>query len=283
LMTDQSRIFDPRMSRDIRAAISSPASEDGSSPSRCPDTPDLFGQDHAPANPSPQQEKAKHQAMNATSGPNGSGLSEQFDRQSSLANKLKRQLDGAGSTLFTLTWRKKATPLGRPYYQLVASGRRTSDNDCGSWPTPRASGTENLETQEKRETRTGGLELSAVAQTASWATPTLSDQFGEREEDGKRSIGLNSQAGLTSSGSPAQTESKGQRASWHTPDTMPDAPNKGSNCKNVTPGLGNQAGANQGKGQLNPSFSLWLMGYPQEWLSCAPLATRSSRKSRQSS
>lgn len=30
-------------------------------------------------------------------------------------------------------------------------------------------------------------------------------------------------------------------AGWHTPDTVPDAPNKGTNCKNVIAGLGNQA------------------------------------------
>lgn len=34
-------------------------------------------------------------------------------------------------------------------------------------------------------------------------------------------------------------------------------------------------------GPLNPTFPAWLMGYPPEWLSCAPSATRSSRKSRQ--
>lgn len=36
-------------------------------------------------------------------------------------------------------------------------------------------------------------------------------------------------------------------------------------------------------GALNPEFVCWLMGYPPEWLSCAPSATRSSRKLRPSS
>jgi hypothetical protein len=36
-------------------------------------------------------------------------------------------------------------------------------------------------------------------------------------------------------------------------------------------------------GALNPEFVSWLMGYPPEWLNCAPSETRSSRKSRRNS
>lgn len=36
-------------------------------------------------------------------------------------------------------------------------------------------------------------------------------------------------------------------------------------------------------GALNPEFVCWLMGFPQEWVKCAPLAMPSTRQSRQPS
>jgi hypothetical protein len=106
-------------------------------------------------------------------------------------------------------------------------------------------------------TRTRLDQLPRQAQLVSgWATPSASDEKWRystpeaalrRMASGKQ-VSLEAQAntapGPTTTSSPAQTE---KRAA------------------------------------LAPAFSLWLMGFPPEWESCAPLATRSSRKSRQSS
>jgi len=88
-----------------------------------------------------------------------------------------------GSTLFTLTWKQRATPSGRSIPALRASGRRTSGNGCTSWPTPDASVAqdgETFETWEKRRLETKarvkngngfGTPLTIAAQLASWPTP----------------------------------------------------------------------------------------------------------------
>lgn len=128
----------------------------------------------------------KGEAMtNVTFGLRGFLSSPSYTLQQSLESRLKRQLDGAGSTLFSLTWRDKATPAGRPYCQLAASALRTSGSDCGSphhWTTPQAHDTSprGKGQKVKHGTRHGCACLATDAQLASWPTAKASDGQGGR-------------------------------------------------------------------------------------------------------
>ena len=210
---------------------------------------------------------------------------------------MKRQLDGAGSTLFSLTWNRKATPAGRPYYQLAASARRTSGSDCGSWPTPDASvhGAKDLDRLRERRADCAakhgnngfGLTLTqAVPLLASWPSPQARDgahsRSGQPERTGGRRRNLDDYATL---------------ASWATPSARDFKSNEGSEAfhqarAEQTRGkpLSEQAHQLSGllatgfpaptekPGQLSPDFSRWLMGYSADHLSCAPTEMPSSRK-----
>lgn len=73
-----------------------------------------------------------------TSGRHGSPSSASAALQSSLESRLLPRLDTAGSTLFVETWKRKATPLRRRYWEHTASARRTSGSACTSVPSPDA-------------------------------------------------------------------------------------------------------------------------------------------------
>jgi hypothetical protein len=163
--------------------ISSQASVAGLTPSASPDglTTDPSGPEAALANLSPRQAGEQGLLTSGTCGPTGSTSSGSAALQSSLASRLRANLPYPGLTLFSTTWKQRATPAGRLIYRLAASGRRTSGKDCGSWASPVATswgGSAEAHMERKRKAIAKGKRMGLVvsvldqqAQLASWPTP----------------------------------------------------------------------------------------------------------------
>lgn len=216
-------MLEPVTLPDLFSAISSPVLAAGATPCASPDGPrtDLFGQAVALASLSARPVPAVALPTSAISGPPGSTLSASAGLTLSLVNRLKQRLTTDGSTLFKLTWREKVTPAGRLVYRLAASGRRTSDSDSGSWPTPLL-GDAHLSSSPQaamRRIAEGKPTVSRIAALTSWVSP--------RAQDGERG-GSMSEALKWAAGAPrpsgaqrgtSLTEQTQLIASWPTPTT----------------------------------------------------------------
>lgn len=303
-MKEVSKTSCPQNSTATRNATSSPGSASGRLRSDAQDGPtiDLFGQVPARANLSARQAKALGLLMSGTYGPLGTTSSASVNLRQSLASRLQAVTATLGSTLFKLTWKQQATPLGRSFSLLRASVRRTDDTEFSSWPTPTTrdwkSGASNQHGKNSRP-------LNEVARLVGWTTPSASDSTrgGSGITPNMTGSSLAQMVKLVGWASPtAQDGSRGSRpprphdtgiplsqqvqmlAPWSTPRAnkrgFPDS--HGSDERPADIGLmpiGYRARAESG-GPLNPEHSRWLMGLPAEWTSCAPLATRSALKSR---
>ena len=87
------------------------------------------------------------------------------------------------ASVYVQTWRRKATPSGRPYWAHTARAPTTRETACTGWPTPRASaGTERPDVilaRLERYRRTIGkgfslplaVQARAVFPLAGWPTP----------------------------------------------------------------------------------------------------------------
>jgi hypothetical protein len=219
LTSDQFWMFPPTTSGDIPNAISSQASAAGASPCASPDGPtsDLFGPAPALANRSAPPAREAVARTSGTYGRIGSVSSASESLTSSLARMLQQRLDGAGSTLFSATWKRKVTPRGRQYWEHTASARRTSGKDCGSWPVtkwqmPLAS--DDLPKKHHQERPDGGQpNLAWEAQLASWPTPTRDEAGGTPEQFLARKEKLDGACGV----SLTALNLVAQLASWPTP------------------------------------------------------------------
>ena len=268
-----------------RNTTSSPASADGRTPCASPAGPTTTRSGLVPvrANPIARQAGSKARAIPATSGRSGRGSLDSAALTWSLANRLRKRLGMAGSIWFAQTWKRKATPLGRAYWAHTASGRRILGKGCTSWPTPDAAlmnvAADPVKHQARRDRLKAkwnngngtGLPLGQAVHLATWPTATLHD--AGRGGQAKRAIGK------TRHGSNLQDFV--MLASW----PSPMAGSKGTSEYNEAGDNGRQVWLSTSpaqmasRGQLNPAFSLWLMGYPTAWARCAARVTRSSRSS----
>jgi hypothetical protein len=255
------QMSDQKTLKGLLNVTSSPESVDGVERSSSQDgvQTDLFGLEALHASHFPQPGKEKEKTTSDISGPSSLISSASANLQQSLESKLRQLSDMDGSTIYKLTLKRKDTPQGRSYFQLAASARRIKESVSSSWPTPVASdngerGTFDSGSVQRRMEKGKTIDLSMMVHSA-WPTPAARDVKGV-------------------SGSGRQ-EKKGNPS-----DTVPNAAAtvSGLNQKSSTAETESIAPS-----QLNPRFSLWLMGYPIEWAYSGERVTPSSRKRQQKS
>ena len=223
-----------------------------------------FGRALAPANLSATQAAALGLLMSGTSGRRGSNSSRSASLQSSLESRLRARTASVGSTLFTLTWKQRATPSGLQICALRASARRTSVSDCGSWPTPAARDWKGATLERWGE---NARPLNEVAVLAGWPTPRAADtvntnetpeQWAARESEMKAKNpnlgGLHKPLGIVAKmAGPARLTATGLLLTGSTAETASG-------------------------GQLCPGHSRWLMGLPSVWDDCGVLGMQLLRR-----
>jgi len=291
---------EPKTLTDLTSATSLPESAGGPLPCGSQDT-SMFadcGPAPVPASPSLPPVNEKEPLMPDTSGLKCAASSRSAALAFVLESKLRARMEGRGAPEYVLTWKHWDMPSGPPICALRASGRRISDNGSGGvgWPTPN-----HNSTGPGNQGRKGGLNLQTAVQQVpvGWATPCANqanstpENFLRRKRESVARTGRSMGICLSDLNMQAQAY---LTSGWATP-TVPRAhgsDNTAGNgqCKQMDiykQLLGPRQSLSPAPTErpaglaLNPRFSLWLMGYPDEWASCGARAMQSCRNSRQSS
>lgn len=230
---------------DSGSAISSLASEYGLSLSvaRACRMTLLFGREAAPANLSASQAREAGWMTSGICGLRSSTSSSSAALQSSLESRLRQRLTGSASC--EVIWKPRATPWATVLWKPRALVRTISGIVFGLWPTM-TSNAPARDGYNEAGNSAGQVALRKIA-LALWSTIRASDgeKGGPNQSFGAGGSPLPSQVSAVASTSNAPTESGG--------------------------------------GSLHPEFAGWVMGFPPEWLSCAPSATQSTRARRKRS
>ena len=133
----------------------------------------MFGPDQHLANRFRAPESDGDTKTTGISGPLGSDLSASAALQSFLVSRLRAATDLNGSMEYSLTWKTRVTPAGRPICALRARARPISGNGCTGWvsPTARDHSRGGL---PPRPTDTGIPLSQQVAGVSGWPTPDAS-------------------------------------------------------------------------------------------------------------
>jgi len=209
------------------------------------------------------------------------------------------------------TWKGKATPLQRLYWAHTASTRRTSDSGFIGWPTPRAEDAESTGAHRgKPDTMSSAAKLAGwcsptatdasrgslpprdhdtgvplsqqVAGIAGWCSPSSRDwkdtpgmATHAENPDGSERVRMDQLprqvVGLAGWGTP-RVGNGGHGNPERASDGMAKIEDQ---VHGIMPDSSSAETANFAGYQLNPRFSLWLMGFPIEWESVGASALRS--------
>lgn len=269
-------------------------------------TIDQSGRDPALANLSPGLAEVLGLLTSGTFGPTGTTSLQSANLSQFLENRLRVVTQTLGSTLYKLTWKPWVTPLGVSRFRLRGSVPRTSENGRIGWPTPCAqdpTGGGSLKVGMKALgiPRSSGskiqLQLRDAVKLAGWVTPTTRDHkdtgadIKPRADGTERFDQLPRQANLAGWPTPRSVEAghstgNPDRAFNNNKSRIEDAVFLANGPARLTDYgallTGFYAGMESG-GQLNPTHSRWLMGYPAEWDACAPTEMPSTRTKRRNS